>query len=126
MDRTLHENHENWYPTKIKPSTVVKESKPHFSHKPPSTTCMGIQRACSLTTPGPYREDTQEDVYTEYCYVQELQIASRSKSTKTEEWQDDLKMFYSAVNKYMYSDDSFIWTRLFPVDISALMNFPDY
>ena len=58
--------------------------------------------------------------------MQELQIASRSKSTKTEEWQDDLKMFYSAVNKYMYSDDSFIWTRLFPVDISALMNFPDY
>ena len=22
MDRTLHENHENWYPTKINPSTV--------------------------------------------------------------------------------------------------------
>ena len=24
MDQTLHENHENWYPTKIKPSTVFK------------------------------------------------------------------------------------------------------
>ena len=22
VDRTLHKNHENWYPTKIKPSTV--------------------------------------------------------------------------------------------------------
>ena len=22
VDRTRHENHENWYPTKIKPSTV--------------------------------------------------------------------------------------------------------
>ena len=27
---------------------------------------------------------------------------------------------------YMYSDDSLIRTRFFPVDISGLTNFPDY
>ena len=26
----------------------------------------------------------------------------------------------------IYSDDSFIWTRLFPVDISGLMSFLNY
>ena len=27
VDWTLHENHENWYPTKFKPSTVFEEEK---------------------------------------------------------------------------------------------------
>ena len=30
MDQTLHENYENWYPTKIKPSTVISESEVIF------------------------------------------------------------------------------------------------
>ena len=36
---------------------------------------------------------------------------------------DFIKIVYYA---YVYSDDSFIRTHLFPVDISGLMSVPDY
>ena len=36
------------------------------------------------------------------------------------------KTIYSPKRKVMYSDDSFIRTRLLPVDMSVLTSFPDY